>query len=152
MMHKVFLTAVLLLGLVLGAALPARADDSPLLLLDWGSAETTYTTNLESIGLLVRVSDQGGFEALYLDTGVDFNETRVILSLGLTLRSPRVLFIFRPYAGWGLSYSLDSYAAAWTASPFMRFGAEFICVYWEEEVYLTVAPEIATRAGLRLHF
>lgn len=152
MMRKIFLTAVLLLGLVFGAAFPARADDSPLLLLDWGEAETTYASDLESFGMLVRVSDRGGFETLYLDAGVDFNEDRVILSLGLTLRSPQTLFIFRPYAGWGLSYSLDSYTATWEASPYMRFGAEFICVYWEEEVYLTAAPEIATRVGLRMHF
>ena len=151
-MRKIFLTAVLLLGLVFGVALPARADDSPVLLLDWGEAETTYATNLESFGLLVRVSNQGGFDALYLDAGVDFNEDCVILSLGLTLRSPKTLFIFRPYAGWGLSYSLDSFATTWEASPYMRFGAEFICVYWEEEVYLTATPEIATRVGLRMHF
>ncbi len=151
-MRKVFLTAVLLLGLVLGFALPARADDSPLLLLDWGEAESTYGADLESFGLLVRISKQGGFEALYLDAGVDFNEDVVILSLGLTLRSPKPLFIFRLYAGCGLSYSLDSFATTWEASPYMRFGAEFIWVYWEEEVYLTSTPEIATRLGLRMHF
>ena len=154
-MRKLFLSAVIPIAMVLLAAAPSLAETRAAgLLIDWGDINPSrFPDDLESVGLMVRLSNPDTLGGLYLDTGLDYNEETVIYNIGLTLRSPRALFIFRPYAGWGLSYNLTDLPPAWNVRPYMLFGSEFLWLFWEEAVSLYPGdPALVTRTGIRVRF
>ncbi|MGE5550667.1 MAG: hypothetical protein ACM3ZC_09060 [Bacteroidota bacterium] len=154
-MRKFFLASMLLIGLVFLGAAPVLAESyAPSLLIEWGETYSAFGDQQgECVGTMIRLSGQGDLGVLYLDTGLDYDYDQVIFDLGLTVRSPRAIFIFRPYGGWGLAYNLTEWSPVWRVSPYMVFGSEFLWMFWEEEVTLYgLDPGVITRAGVRVRF
>ena len=151
-MRRWLATFLLAFGLSFMTARPAPASSPPVLLFDWGEMNSA-AFDLTSFGIQIRLSNQEGLDTLYLDVGTDYGEEALFLSAGMILRPPRPFIIVSPYAGGGLTWHLADLAWRWDAAPYIMFGAEVLCFYWEEEIRLyDMDPGIVTRTGLRIRF
>lgn len=152
-MRKSLLSLALFIILALAAAAPSLANTPSPLYFDWSAGASTYAAGLNSFGLLVGVSDPDSRWPLYLDADLEYGDGVRTANLGLVLRAPGRIIIFKPYVGAGLVYNLDDWYPAWRTAPYVLAGAELLWFFWENAAIFTpYTVENTVRAGVRVGF